>query len=69
MTYEQLELFRYEKVPYGHCPRCYKRGSIDRDHLHQLFCIECKTRVEIGRWETVVRHDFPYILDTNSIVF
>lgn len=56
----QLELFRYEKVPYGHCHRCYRRDSIDRDHAWNFFCFDCKMRVNTMAWETVVWQDFPY---------
>lgn len=61
----QLELFHYEKVPFGHCPECYRKGSVDRDHDWNFFCFDCMLRVNTSKWETVVYQDFPYTVDTH----
>lgn len=51
-TFEQLPLFSFDKVPYGHCPNCYKCGDIGpRSDIDALHCWNCDTIVDGSRWE------------------
>jgi hypothetical protein len=51
MTFEQLAIFEFDRVPWGYCPDCCTRGNVGpRSDIDAIHCWNCNAIVDTTKW-------------------